>query len=734
MRGLLGGLVLVAGVGGLGWYGSSNTAKDIETGIDAAAQDIVAQAPFGVTADVSGRDIHVRGTVADAAEAEALLAALNDVDGRRVVRMDDLAFLPRAEPFELTATKGTDGWTGLSGAIPSEDVRATMATATGLDAGALVLSTGAPDANWPVALMIGAEAAGPLESASLTLSDTVLTLTGTALTPAQKDAAEAVLAGLPGGYTSTTDIAALDDGTPFRLEATWEGSTLLATGKVPAEVMGMTLADDSPVETLRFRATRSVLSDESWPSVMQSSVDALLLLQSGDLSIEGETVTLSGVALPDAKAEAEAMIAGLPGGYAGSTDIALYDDGAPFSLLVGYDGSAATVAGKLPAGVARDDLNAAFPQAPLEGETDSAFIGDPDGTWFTTTQDALAALGMLDSGELSVVGEKVTLSGVALSPAVEADITALLAGVDADLSLEFLDDGTPPDWHLRYEAATGATLNGKLPAGLTKGDLADLIALPAIDGTPDQGFIEAESDEVLSALSMAAEYLPETELLDLDLSGERPTLELVMSPGVDTELVALDLSQRLPGSIDFFISDLEDMPREGDTRLNIALNQQEEFTGGTWLPQLDFIADLETCRDEAASVLSGGGVNFLSGEARLDAKSVRAINTVAAIVMKCVNEAGLALEVGGHTDNTGDDALNQTLSDARAQTVRDALVARGIDDLAISAVGYGSSQPIADNATEEGRAANRRTELTWSALPDPEPEPEPTQDAAETGE
>lgn len=72
---------------------------------------------------------------------------------------------------------------------------------------------------------------------------------------------------------------------------------------------------------------------------------------------------------------------------------------------------------------------------------------------------------------------------------------------------------------------------------------------------------------------------------------------------------------------------------------------------------------------------------------------------------------GGRFEVGGHADSSGTDIINQPLSEARARAVVDGLVARGIDRDALTARGYGSSRPIADNATPEGRAKNRRVEF-----------------------
>lgn len=70
-----------------------------------------------------------------------------------------------------------------------------------------------------------------------------------------------------------------------------------------------------------------------------------------------------------------------------------------------------------------------------------------------------------------------------------------------------------------------------------------------------------------------------------------------------------------------------------------------------------------------------------------------------------------AIDIYGHTDSTGSDAYNQGLSERRAQSVADYLVARGVDRVRLATRGFGESQPIADNSTDAGRAANRRVEL-----------------------
>jgi len=74
------------------------------------------------------------------------------------------------------------------------------------------------------------------------------------------------------------------------------------------------------------------------------------------------------------------------------------------------------------------------------------------------------------------------------------------------------------------------------------------------------------------------------------------------------------------------------------------------------------------------------------------------------------------IEVAGHTDNTGEDAYNQALSERRARTVAQYLATKGVMEQRIITVGAGETRPVANNGTAEGRQANRRVELTLAPI------------------
>lgn len=99
---------------------------------------------------------------------------------------------------------------------------------------------------------------------------------------------------------------------------------------------------------------------------------------------------------------------------------------------------------------------------------------------------------------------------------------------------------------------------------------------------------------------------------------------------------------------------------------------------------------------------------FDTGKATLQPSSEEQLNNIAEIMKAYPN---VHAKIGGYTDNTGDPASNQALSEARAKNVMAALVNKGVDPSRLEAQGYGDQYPVGDNSTEEGRAKNRRIAL-----------------------
>jgi len=99
---------------------------------------------------------------------------------------------------------------------------------------------------------------------------------------------------------------------------------------------------------------------------------------------------------------------------------------------------------------------------------------------------------------------------------------------------------------------------------------------------------------------------------------------------------------------------------------------------------------------------------FNLGKSSIQAQSKPVLNDITGI-LKAYPDAKFTVE--GHTDSSGSRTLNQKLSDARANAVKEYLVANGINEFRLSALGYGEDRPVTSNATKSGRAQNRRVEI-----------------------
>lgn len=118
------------------------------------------------------------------------------------------------------------------------------------------------------------------------------------------------------------------------------------------------------------------------------------------------------------------------------------------------------------------------------------------------------------------------------------------------------------------------------------------------------------------------------------------------------------------------------------------------------------------CTEQVKLTLGDSKVEFDRGTATISSESIPVLSGLVDVARQCA-DAELVVEIGGHTDSRGGERSNQTLSESRARAVLDFLYAEGVPSVAMRAVGYGESQPIADNGTSEGRSENRRITFAW---------------------
>ncbi|MES2732401.1 MAG: OmpA family protein [Bacteroidota bacterium] len=112
---------------------------------------------------------------------------------------------------------------------------------------------------------------------------------------------------------------------------------------------------------------------------------------------------------------------------------------------------------------------------------------------------------------------------------------------------------------------------------------------------------------------------------------------------------------------------------------------------------------------EGIKLTFDSGILFATGSADLTPAAKANIDKMAKIINEAENKE-TNLQIDGHTDNTGSDAINNPLSERRAQAVANYLKVKGVDGSRLIIHGYGASQPVAENTTKEGKTKNRRVE------------------------
>jgi len=120
---------------------------------------------------------------------------------------------------------------------------------------------------------------------------------------------------------------------------------------------------------------------------------------------------------------------------------------------------------------------------------------------------------------------------------------------------------------------------------------------------------------------------------------------------------------------------------------------------------------LETRDTARGLIVNLSDVLFDVGKSTLKPGAREKLAKISGIV---VSHPGLKLEVEGHTDSTGSEEFNQTLSEQRANAVREFLIQQGVNQASVTARGFGESQPVASNETAAGRQQNRRVEMVVS--------------------
>ncbi|MFQ5567325.1 MAG: OmpA family protein [Paracoccaceae bacterium] len=383
-------------------------------------------------------------------------------------------------------------------------------------------------------------------------------------------------------------------------------------------------------------------------------------------------------------------------------------------LVVAVDASGtARATGQVPRDFPVKRLRQRIPGIDVSGGVVAGGDGDPV-AWARALDAVTIVLPRLRDGEARIAGRRIVISGT-LRPGFSAGETrgAIRLALGSAWMVEIaLDEAPPPAEVALRKTATGVEISGILPAGIGPSEALSLLARAWDGGITGGGAGDAAAwgtalarvGEVLTLYGGATGRITEGAV---EIDGR-------LLPGYEAARLGDWLGRQLGEGWRVSLAGREAPARDGDTRRNLASGGTERLRRGRWLPDLSFEPDPETCDSQTGTALAGGQVGFVIGKSRIDRSAEPLLDRLAGVAVRCLNDGGLRLEIGGHTDNIGDNTANMALSQKRAMAVLLELMDRGVRADAMTATGFGETRPVADNANEEGRAKNRRITFDWS--------------------
>jgi OOP family OmpA-OmpF porin len=302
-----------------------------------------------------------------------------------------------------------------------------------------------------------------------------------------------------------------------------------------------------------------------------------------------------------------------------------------------------------------------------------------------------AALLMLDQiwklkdGKITISDAKVSLAGMARELGGREAIAAALKNLPEGFSVAANEIKAPPYIFQAYKdpVAVTLTLTGYVP------DNNVHAALVAAAGR--KFFNEKVVDNIKASLGAPSGFA----------NAVVPALGALSRLSTGT-LVVSDREVKLSGDAFYdaaasqIRAGLKDFPQGWQFKADISVKPASAPVDGT------------VCQQLFSGLLAKGKIRFDSGRATIDPDSAGLLDRLIETALRCPSAN---IEIAGHTDADGEDGFNQALSEKRAQAVTDFLVKAGLPAERFTAMGYGSTQPVASNDTDEGKAQNRRIDF-----------------------
>ncbi|MFC3614657.1 OmpA family protein [Lutimaribacter marinistellae] len=364
----------------------------------------------------------------------------------------------------------------------------------------------------------------------------------------------------------------------------------------------------------------------------------------------------------------------------------------------------------------RDRILAAARSAGLEGAASCTIgLGVPSPNWARAAELSIAALAELGQGSVTISDADISLIAIEGTP--EGEFDTVVGELDNALPDVFVLTAVLPEPEdaVQGPAEFTATVSPEGQVQL-RGRLGDEALRQVADSYAKAAFGSTSVHTAVRLVEGLPADWPTRVLAGLEALSFLRNGALIVTPE------RVDLRG---------VSTVEDVNARISRLLSEQLGSGAEYDLAVeYLPPPepeDTPPDPEVCEARLVEIQEAEKIAFEPGKAAVAAGSAQVLNQIADILRNC---GQIRMEIQGHTDSQGREEMNQQLSQARAQSVLNELRARRVLTSTYAAVGYGESQPIADNDTEEGREANRRIEFR---LVRPEPIEE-TQTALEEAE
>ena len=319
-------------------------------------------------------------------------------------------------------------------------------------------------------------------------------------------------------------------------------------------------------------------------------------------------------------------------------------------------------------------------------------LGVPSGDWIGTAKFGLDQLDLLDSGEARLTDYELRLSGIAMLDAARMQTTASVANLSAPWTGVAAIDG-PSHW--KAEHVDGAlVLSGSCETSEDRAEIAAIAETYFEGDVIDQMTVETtEYEPWIEGVRLGLPHFSNFESGEMEFAPEEEGFSFA--------------GEATSSTLQFLREDMAQL--EGAYAVEIAAEtvtvELEEISG------VDLGEDpLQACQTSFDLIMDANAVVFRFGSAEISRESGRTLDKIMAVTATCADT--LVFELGGHTDNTGRRDANLVLSQARAQAVANYMRDAGFDVARLVVTGYGPDQPESDNATPEGRAANRRIEFS----------------------